>query len=298
MKKLLLILLLTVSTYANNSKIPEKICSKHFDKVIEHGWSDDNATLNVFIIKSGSRAIPKILGNLKTPLIYKYYPKIPDFLINRHKYKQLFAYVKYLEHKNRMDESDKIYVDALDGLNNIESEQIISLIFRIVLEKILIKSIKESQERYGLSKELKDKLKQALLTNNEFLLEVVASENKIYNSYMEKYPQLIKMNEEMKTHFITAIKNDSLDEYNEYSAKKKEEYLSFSNIIKYGYTKGKVKLYTLLGLEPNKRFIDEFRIITSMYEPRTYIGKTIKEYREQVADNKVFLESLEIKNEQ
>ena len=200
MKKLLLILLLTVSTYANNSKIPEKICSKHFDKVIEHGWSDDNATLNAFIIKSGSRAIPKILGNLKTPLIYKYYPKIPDFLINRHKYKQLFAYVKYLEHKNRMDESDKIYVDALDGLNNIESEQIISLIFRIVLEKIVMRSIRESQARYGLNQELKDELKKSLIIDNQFLLEVIKKENSFFDSILKSFPKIRKNKEELYIH--------------------------------------------------------------------------------------------------
>ena len=298
MKKLLLSILLTITIYAENIKIPYEICSKHFDKVIKHGWNDDNATLNEFIVKSGTRAIPKFLTNLRTPLMFEHDPKIPNYhipklLVNRDQYKQLFAYVKYLEHENRMGEVQKIYTDALYGLKNIEHKESISLIFRIILEKILTTSIKESQERYGLSKELKDKLKEALLTNNDFLLEVVESENKIYNSFMKKYPQLIKINEEIQTHLITAIKNNSFDEFKQYKEEKLDALFNYQNIIKYGFLKGKKRLYRLVEIDTE--YLDLFNAKQDMYRSTPSILKTYQEYLTQVKNNKIFLESLEEK---
>jgi len=298
MKKLLLLILLTVSTYANNSKIPEKICPKHFNKIIEHGWSDENATLNAFIIRSGSRAIPKILTNLRTPLSFQEDPinpnyPIPKLLIDGDKYRKLFAYVKYLEHENRMEEVQKIYTDALYGLRNIESKENISLILSIVFERILKKSIKESHDRYGLNQELKNKLKKSLLLNDDYLFEVLNNDHRILLTYMNEFPELKKLSNAQHQLFMEAVKNNSLDEYNENSAKKQEKYLSFSNIVKYGYIQGKVKLYNFLGIELDKSFSKEFLITIFIYEPRIYIGKTIKDYQNQVKNNKIFLENLE-----
>ena len=266
MKKLLFLIHLTVTIYANKDI--------HRPKVVD-----------------------MIRGKLEKPLIYiddKEYTHFRMFKLRIHKedYIQLFSYVKYLENQGRDAEAIKIYIDALNGLKNIPSEQSMSLIFRMMNEKVIVASLKEWYKHKNIPSELKNKLNQLLLLNDEYLVEILNNDNKISLSYVNKFPKIKKLANIHHQLFMEAVRNDSLDKYNDYSAKKKEEYLSFSNIVKYGYTQGKVKLYTFLGLEPNKSFIDEFQIISSIYEPRTYITKTIKEYREQVNDNKIFLESL------
>ena len=269
MKKLLLLTLLTLSIYANKDI--------HRPKVVD-----------------------MIRGKLEKPLIYiddKEYTHFRMFKLRIHKedYIQLFSYVKYLENQGRDTEAIKIYIDALNGLKNIPSEQSMSLIFRMINEKVIVDSLKEWYEHKNIPSELKHKLNQLLLLNDDYVVEVLNNDNKISLSYVNKFPEIKKLANLHHQLFMEAVKNDSLDEYNEYSAKKKEEYLSFSNIVKYSYTQGKVKLYTLLGLEADKSFIDEFQLTLSIYVPRTYITKTIKEYREQVKNNKIFLENLKEK---
>jgi len=303
LNKLLLALLLFLPFQINaeNIKIPNEICSKHFDKVIEDGWSDENVTLNGFIIKSGTRAIPKILTNLKKPLVLKddstVVYKIPKILVNRDDYKQLFAYVKYLEHENRIDEADKIYVDALDGLNNIESEQIISLIFRIVLEKIVMRSIRESQARYGLNQELKDELKKSLIIDNQFLLEVIKKENSFFDSILKSFPKIRKNKEELYIHLLSAIETDSLNEYKSYKKKRRDELRTFGNMMKYTFKLGKLKLYKLLDIEADSSDIYKFKLNNGVYSATPRVLKTYQEYLTQVKNNKNFLESLEEKDE-
>jgi len=292
MKKITLLILLTLTTYAENIKIPEEICSKHFDKVIEDGWSDDNATLNEFIIKSGSRAIPKILTNLRTPIMFKDDPKV---LINRDEYKQLFAYVKYLEHENRMEEVQQIYTDALYGLKTIESKENISLIFRMVIESVIKKSIKESQKRYELAQVLNTELKKSLLTDNNFLLDCLKGENAFFISILKPFPEIEKKNQELYSYLISSVKNNSLNQYESYKKEKREEMRTIENVIKFTFLRGKEKLYRLLDIEPDTLEIDKFTMLHDMYESQPRILEAYQDYLTQVKNNKKFLESLKEK---
>jgi len=297
LKKLLLLILLTLTTYAENIKIPEEICLKHFDKVIEHGWSDENATLNAFIIKSGTRSIPKILTNLKMPLIYIDDPKIPDFpiaklLVNRGQYKLLFAYIKYLEQNNHMEEVTKIYINTLQGLTNITPTDNLSLTFRMGIESIVNKSIKESQKRYGLDYVLKTKLKKSLLTDNNFLLKIVEKEKTFFTSILKSFPEIEKKNQELYSYLISSIENNSLNKYESYKKEKREEMRTFGNVIKFTFLRGKEKLYRLLDIEPDTLEIDKFTMLHDMYESRPRILETYQDYLTQVKSNKIFLKNL------
>ena len=297
MKKLLLLILLVTTTYAENIQIADKICAKYFDKIIEHGWSDENTTLNAFIIKSETHAIPKILTHLQEPFIFEYDPKIPNYpipkiLVNKGEYKQLFAYVKYLEYKHLPEEVDKIYMDTLKGLNSIKPTQIMNLIFRMGNESILLKSIIETQNRYGLSQKLKNELKNSLLLDNQFLLKIIKKDNSFYDSVLTPFPKLKEKNQELYRYLVSSIKNNSLEKYKSYKKEKREEIRTFANLLKYTFLHGKEKFYTLLNIEPDTLEIDKFKLLNNIYEPRPKMLKTYQEYLTQVEENNKFLESL------
>ena len=297
MKKLLLLILLTLNINAEDIKVPNEICSKHFDKIIEHGWNEENATLNAFIIKSATHAIPKTLSNLRTPLIYIDDPKNPNYpspkiLINRDAYKQLFAYVKYLEHENRMEEVNTMYIDALKGLKNMKSKGNIDLIFRMVIESIILKSIKERQKRYGLNQELKNELKKSLLTNNSFLLDSLKAENAFFTSIIKPFPTIRKKNQELYNILISSIKNNSFGKYKSYKKEKRKELRTFGNTIKYTFLRAKEKIYELLNLEVETLEIDKFILLNDIYMPRPRVLKTYQEYLDKVVKNKNFLHDI------
>ena len=174
-------------------EIPEDVSCTSLKNVVEHGWSDKNATLNDFIIGSGTHgSIPKILTHIEKPLIYEDDKEIPDFKmpkiqIGKTKYIQLFSYVKYLEHEGRDEEAYKIYLESLKGLNSISSEQFMSVIFRIVNEKTIVQSLKEWAKHKTFSKEFVDELSHLLLVDNQYLLDVVKSEKKLMIKNFEKH---------------------------------------------------------------------------------------------------------------
>jgi len=107
-KKVLLSLLFisTLNSYAEDVKISEEIISKHIMDVIKDGWSDKNATLNRELISNAKGDMDETLRQLKTPItIDKRGSK--SIILKPNKYRQLIAYIKFLEANHHKKEADK-----------------------------------------------------------------------------------------------------------------------------------------------------------------------------------------------
>ena len=315
MKKLIILTILMLTSINAKIDIPEDVSCSSLKNIVEHGWSDKNATLNTFIIKSTTRAIPKTLSYIEKPLVYEYDKEIPDFKmpkiqIGKTKYIQLFSYVKYLEHESRDEEAYKIYLESLKGLNNISSEAFISVMFRMANEKVIVQSLQEWSKHKTFSKEFINELSHLLLIDNQYLLDVVKSEKELMIKTFEKtYLKILENKETMKlmkkTLYFTkkyieedyqlqvkAINSNSFHELQLFREKERDKYNSFSMGAKSIVMGVKAKLYAFIGLENSYDFIAHYRAKRSTITTTPKIIQTSKEYLEQVQENRKFLKKL------
>ena len=215
MKKILLIFLLTLSSYASEKvTTTNEVCIHQLENVIEKGWSDSNQTLNTFIIKGGATGIPKILKLLDKPLSIKSGVRIvgdeytPKLLLTKDDYIKLFAYVKYLEHNGQEKKAYDIAIKALKGLNNTESRSMLSLMVHMVNEKTIVRSLKESLLHHRFSKEqrvaLKKELSNLLLLDNQLLFETIDYESMVTDKLLE-YSLLKKSSSQEETKLMTMV---------------------------------------------------------------------------------------------
>jgi len=322
MKKLILIFLLTLSSYATEQVTSaNKVCIHQLENVIEKGWSDSNQTLNNFIIKNGTTSIPKILNLLDKPLSIKdgflivdneYSPKL---LLTRDDYIKLFSYVKYLEQNGEKNKAYDISIKALKGLNNTKSRDLLALIVHVMNEKIIVKSLKESLQHHRFSKEqkvaLKKELSKLLLLDNQLLIETIDYDNlltsktvkhvlledkstqeeekKLTNKilfYTEKY--CTNYNLELKK----AILSDSFDALEAHRKKEIEEFKSFKNTINFIIDKLKVKLINYIPLSSDYTELAKSIAKSNFMVDTPSLFKTYKEYMTQVKSNQAFLESI------
>ena len=318
MKKLILIFLLTLSSYATEQVTSaNEVCIHQLENVIEKGWSDSNQTLNKIIIKGGESGVPKILKLLDKPIHIKKGASIddlPKFLLVADDYIKLFSYVKYLEHNGEEKKAYDIAIKALKGLNNTESKSLVAIMVHVMYEKIIVKSLKESLEHHRFSKEqrvlLKKELRQLLLLDNQLLFETIDYESMVTNKLVknayfkesisqEKKELISKMlfyfnkydsnfNQKLKK----AIASDSLDELEAQRQKEIEEFKNLKNHIKLSTDYLKRKLTKLLSLKPD--YTEQAKSIAKtifLFAPIASF-KTYKEYMAQVKSNQAFLESI------
>jgi hypothetical protein len=318
MKKILLIFLLTLSSYATEQvAIPNEVCIHQLENIIEKGWSDSNQTLNNIIIKGGESSVPKILKLLDKPILIKEGASIddmPKFLLVGNDYIKLFSYVKYLEHNGEEKKAYDIAIKALKGLNNTESKALVAIMVHVMYEKIIVKSLKESLQHHRFSKEqkvaLKKELRKLLLLDNKLLFETIDYEsiatNKLLkdayskeNGNKEQKEMISKMLFYFKKYYSDynaelkkAISSDSLDELEAHRQKEIEEFKNLKNYIKLSTDYLKRKLAKLLSLKPD--YTEQAKNIAKTIFLVAPIAsfKTYKEYMTQVKSNQEFWESI------
>jgi len=318
MKKILLIFLLTLSSYASEKvTTTNEVCIHQLENVIEKGWSDSNQTLNDIIIKGGESAVPKILKLIDKPILIKEGASIDDmprFLLAADDYIHLFSYVKYLEYKGEEKKAYDIAIKALKGLNNTESKALVAIMVHVMYEKVIVKSLKESLAHHRFSKEqrvaLKKELSNLLLLDNQLLFETIDYESMVTNKLLKdaySKENVNKEQEEMISKMLfyfkkyysdfnaelkKAILSDSLDELEAHRQKEIEEFRNSKNNIKLSLDYLKRKLAKFLSLNPD--YTEQAKSIAKTIFLVAPIAtfKTYKEYMDQVKSNQVFLESI------
>lgn len=190
MKIIKLFLLLSLGLWADYKQhIPDEseVDTKLLQNVVENGWSDTNETLNLFIIKYKDKALPVILQIIDHPL-RKVEPTkdnvdpLPEMRLTIRDYWNLLSYMKYLEHIGESEKVLHIYTQIFEGLNNIEDRLLISMIYRIEIEKITVNSLKQALKNHCFTQEQKNILKQriaeTLLLDTQIFFEALEAERK------------------------------------------------------------------------------------------------------------------------
>ena len=239
---------------------------------------------------------------------------VPKFLITRDDYTELFAYVKYLEHKGEEKKAYKIYIDALKGLNNTESKSMISMIFRMVNEKIILTSLRESLKHNRFSetikKKLKKELKELLLLDKHLLLETIEYEYMIVNkisensllkdiSTQEEKRLMTKVLFYSKKYINTyhqklkqAIIENSLTELESSHKKDIEKFKSLKNKINLVWNYFKIKVAVLFSIEHDYTELAKGMAKVNVLVATPAMNRTYNDYLEQIENNQSFLENL------
>ncbi|HIP28498.1 MAG TPA: hypothetical protein EYG82_04920 [Sulfurovum sp.] len=149
MKIIKLLLLLTFGLWADfKLDIPNDVNVSKLENIVKNGWDDSNVTLNNWIISNAERVMPEILEKIKKPIL-KVEPtndnlfSTPKLLLGKDDILLIVAYTKYLEKYNKQEESMKINVEILKGLNTAEDKYMLSIIIRIVFEGIVVDGIEQ-----------------------------------------------------------------------------------------------------------------------------------------------------------
>jgi len=291
-----------------------------FKKVIQNGWNDTNQSLNQKIIDLGRTEIPKIINNLQYPLKpdenISNKPPFPKFILHQGDYIKLFAYSKYLESQNKIDNVIQLYIHAYQGLNNIKMSSYIPLIYLIALNKTLNKSLNSSLEHHVFTKKEKrllyEKLSSVLILDTQKLIKTIKAEksltlyfvktaNKVDGNYAIDKQHLKIFKRQWKeaantyyTDFINAIKNNTIEKFIE-EKKHSRESISIATHLKMKLLELKLKLFNKLSIPIDHSdyvTLSSYRINQDLYMSTKAIDDTIRDYLKVQKDNQKLLQKL------
>ena len=194
MKIFKLLLLLTFMFHAESKlNIPKSIHTDTLNKIIKHGWDEGESTQKKLIIQTAQKQIAHFLTLAAKPIQEVSPTKkepfpLPKILLNRTDYAYILAYCKYLESQQKEKESLRIYLKILEGLHAIKDQSVISIIFRMLIEKMCTESLRSNIHTYALPKlemyQLKTRLDTLLLKNMHPLLKATERERHISQSLL------------------------------------------------------------------------------------------------------------------
>jgi len=182
MKIVKLFLLLTFVLWADfKLDISNDINVSQLENIVKNGWNDSNKTLNNLIVSNAERIMPEILEKIKKPILKGIVTEKDSFpisriLLSRDDYSFIFAYCKYLEFNSEIDKALNLYMKSLMGLNNIEDKTILSAIFHLVIEEMIIDNLKRNTT--VMSKLEYAKLEKILILNTDILRDALREEEK------------------------------------------------------------------------------------------------------------------------
>ena len=316
--KLLAVLWIILYTFSSGKAYTQQdICQ--FKKVIKNGWSEDNQTLNQKIIDLGKSEIPRIIKNLEQPLNPDENKSsiipFPKFILTRDDYAKLFAYTRYLESKNKIEEIANLYIKSFKGVKQTKSTSYIPLIYIIVINMVINESFNVDLDKNIFDKRRKsilhETLSNILIINKDKLLSAINGESKITYNYIntakidgdyiidEQHLKIFKKQwaiHESKYHsaFITAIENGTVEKFIQ-EKKKKRKSISITTHLKMKLLKLKLKLYHQLSIKIDKQdyiTLSDYRIITDLIMNTKAIDNTTRDYFKIVNDNQKLLREL------
>ncbi len=182
MKIIKLFLLLSLGVWAGfKLDIPKYIDVTQLENVVNNGWNEDNKTFNDLIILNVEQMMPMILEKIKKPVLRGIVTKkdispTPKILLSRDDYLLIFAYCKYLEFNNEIDRALNLYMTSLIGLNNIGDKTMLSTIFHLVIEEMIVDNLKRNT--MVMSKLEYAKLEKILILNTDILRDALREEQK------------------------------------------------------------------------------------------------------------------------
>ena len=250
MKIIKLLLLLTFGLWADfKLDVPNDVNISQLENIVNNGWDDSNLTLNKWIVSNVERAMPEILEKIKKPVLKGKVTKniidpMPKIFLYKDDYYLIFSYVKYLEYEGKINKALNIYVEALQGLNSIKDKTMLSMVFRMVIENVIIKSFDSKNYTEKEKKYFKNKLKTALIKDTQILWNAIEKDRlgivkelqsglltKILNSQNINLNKKIivrfdKMKSDYNKEFYTLNTKENLIKFDKSFRKKSDEIIS------------------------------------------------------------------------
>lgn len=301
MKIIKLFFLLTFGLWSEfKLEIPNEVNTKQLQYIVENGWNDKNETLNQFIIQYGEKVLPEVLKKIKKPIL-KVEPTlndvapIPKILLTGDDYWCLLSYIKYLENIGKSDTALNIYIKIFNGLYNIDEKSVLSMVYRIEIEKRTITSLTQGLKNNLFSKE------QEIIFKNR-LPGLLLFDTKIFFEALEKdrvdLIKVLKADNDFKDNFL--VKVDSLiKDYNkEYYALKKEELKDFDKKFKEAKNKFLEEYNKWQSYDSEKTpGYKVIRMVSGIlvFEGVRRIDNTKIDLWRNIETNKTFIKSLESK---
>jgi len=169
LKSILIFLIIISSLYADgNRTIPPEICIDNVMVVAKQGWSNAKEPLRNFFQTDGKEYIESFLKNAEKPLTKADTADgIIKINVTRDEYFYALAYSKFLESQGRTRESLNIYGVILKGLNqlSLNDAQIMGFIYRMVIQEIVVDSLRNSVKHNRYTTEQKEELYELLSKN-------------------------------------------------------------------------------------------------------------------------------------
>jgi len=229
MKIIKLFLLLSFGLWAEfKLDIPQNLDVSKLENIVKHGWNEDNKTFNDFIVSNAERVMPEILEKIKKPILKGIVTKdnaflMPRILLHRDDYYFILAYCKYLEFNNDIENALSLYVKSLMGFNNIEDKTMLSTMFHLFIEELIVDNLKRNIKI--MSKLEYEKVHKILILETDILRDALREEQK--NSI-----KLLILNSGLPKKILTLIRKYN-DGYTKayMKIKNKEELLKFEKIF-------------------------------------------------------------------
>jgi hypothetical protein len=225
MKTIKLFLFLSFVLWADfKLDIPQNIDVTELENIIKNGWNDSNKTLNNFIVSNTERIMPEILEKLKKPVLVGVATKedfspLPRILLTRDDYIWIFTYVKYLEFNNKIDVALNLYLKSLMGLNNMEDKTMLSMIYHLTIEELIVDNLKSNI--HLISKLQYEEIEKMLILNTDILRDTLMEDQ-------QKMIEILTLNGELPKKILTLMHGYSEDFINFYmKIKNKDELAKF-----------------------------------------------------------------------
>ncbi len=291
MKIIKLFLLFSLIIWAEfKLDIPQDINVSQLENIVKNGWNESNKTLNDLIVSNVERVMPEILEKLEKPVLKgavteKDTSPLLRILLTRDDYILIFSYGKYLEFNNETDIALNLYLKSLRGLNNIEDKTMLSTIFHLVIEALIVDNLKKNIK---ISSKLEyEEVHKILILNTNILRDALKKDQ-------QNMIEILTLTSGLPKEILTLIRKYNAGYTKAYmKIKNKEELLKFEKIFNKDKKKIETKYndWTEKNIIPNDIARDEL-IASYIFLIGLPRFRLIEDFWANIERNKKLLDSL------
>jgi len=139
----LFLMTMVISWGASFDSLDRNISNKLKKSSISN-WQDIDRGVQKFIVDNNQNIIDNIIINIDKPIMdanHTINSELPRILLKRDDYLILMTYIKYLIYNNQYNKTIEIYKRVVNGINSIDNYFEINIIFKIVISRMVLKSL-------------------------------------------------------------------------------------------------------------------------------------------------------------
>lgn len=258
--------------------VSNEIDTSFVKRIVKRGWNESNSTFNHLILENVRKVIPAIMDRIKKP-----FNDNSSASLSSDDRALIFAYLKYLEYIGDTKKSLQIYQKILEGLNAMENNSMINIIYHETVEKEVVHALYQARmKKLYTPIEVKKSIGPLLLKESSILLPVFKNEiDSIIKILSKNIEQNLTKQKQKNLKEITIRLRPILQEFYEkcYAVNTNKEYRRFRN----EYESGQKSF-----LKRNKKRIGVFQLLTWDYIGSVFAGN----WKGGIKDDKILINSL------